>query len=128
MRNDHQEFCSKLRAEHATVLSVYHIWETQSLGNKHLTIATKVSVYDACVLSLHLNGIETCKSDESMISAFHVRCLRSITGVPWKDEMTNEELLRLTRSDPLSPQDWKSSLGRSSEQNVKRTSFNRARN
>ena len=39
---------------------------------------------------------------ESRLSAFHTRCLRSILGVTWKDKLPNEELFRITKPQPLS--------------------------
>lgn len=73
--------------------------------NNHLTIKTKVRVYEACVLSILLYGAEswpTYRPQESRISAFHTRSLRSIIGISWEDRMTNEELFQLTGSGPLS--------------------------
>jgi hypothetical protein len=73
--------------------------------NKHLTITTKSRVYEACVLSVLLYGAEswpTYRPQESRISAFHTRSLRSILGISWKDRMTNKELFTQTKSGPLS--------------------------
>lgn len=74
-------------------------------NNKQLSICTKVRVYDACVLSVLLYGAETWptyRRQESRLSAFHTRCLRSILGVTWKDKLSNEELFKITKSQPLS--------------------------
>lgn len=73
--------------------------------NKHLSIRTKVRVYEACVLSVLLYGAETWptyRPQESRLSAFHTRSLRFIIGKTWEDRMTNEELFRITKSEPLS--------------------------
>ena len=73
--------------------------------NNHLTLHTKVRVYEACVLSLLLYGSEcwtTYRQQEDRLSAFHTRCLRSIVGVTWEDKMTNERLFEITKSQPLS--------------------------
>jgi hypothetical protein len=73
--------------------------------NKHLSINTKVRVYEACVLSVLLYGSEcwpTYRHQESRLSAFHTRNLRFIIGKTWEDRMTNEELFKITKSEPLS--------------------------
>jgi hypothetical protein len=75
--------------------------------NKHLTTATKIRVYEACVVSILLYGSPswtTYRRQEDRLSAFHTRNLRAILGVTWKDKMTNENLFNITRSRPLSSQ------------------------
>ncbi|KAJ2942940.1 hypothetical protein O0L34_g15130 [Tuta absoluta] len=52
--------------------------------NEKLTIATKVLVYQTCVLSTLLYASETWTTytkQERQLNAFHMRCLRSILGV-----------------------------------------------
>ena len=73
--------------------------------NGHLSIHTKVRVYEACVLSILLYGAEswaTYRPQESKLSAFHTSCLRFILGKTWEDKMTNEEVFQITGSGPLS--------------------------
>ena len=73
--------------------------------NRHLSIRTKVHVYEACVLSILLYGAEswaTYRPQESKLSAFHTFNLRFILGKTWEDRMTNEEVFKITGSGPLS--------------------------
>ena len=74
-------------------------------NNRHLSTKSKVRVYEACVLSILLYGVETLatyRPQESKLSAFHTRNLRFILGKTWEDKMTNEELFSATGSGPLS--------------------------
>jgi len=64
--------------------------------NKHLTVHTKANVYKACVISTLLYGSEswtTYSSQERKLQTFHLRCLRRILGITWKDKVTNNEVL-----------------------------------
>ena len=67
------------------------VWE-----NNQLTSTTKIAVYKACVLSTLLYGSEawtTYSSQERKLQVFHLRCLRRILGLSWKDKTTNNEVL-----------------------------------
>ncbi|KAG7304556.1 hypothetical protein JYU34_011506 [Plutella xylostella] len=67
--------------------------------NRKLTTNTKVLVYQTCVLSILLYASETWTSyakQERKLNAFHMRCLRTILGVTWKDKMSNEAVLTMT--------------------------------
>ena len=67
------------------------VWE-----NNQLTTKTKMAVYRACVLSTLLYGSEawtTYTTQERKLNAFHLRCLRRILGISWKDKVTNNEVL-----------------------------------
>ena len=73
--------------------------------NRHLSISTKVRVYEACVLSILLYGAETWptyRSQESKLTAFHTSCLRFILGKTWEDKIANEDIFKITGSGPLS--------------------------
>ena len=64
--------------------------------NKHLTVHTKANVYKACVISTLLYGSEswtTYSNQERKLQTFHLRCLRRILGITWKDKVTNNEVL-----------------------------------
>uniref|UniRef100_H3ASM9 Reverse transcriptase domain-containing protein n=1 Tax=Latimeria chalumnae TaxID=7897 RepID=H3ASM9_LATCH len=68
-------------------------------NNKLLTLNTKVSVYQACVLSTLLYGCEswvTYSKQERRLNSFHLRCLRKILGVTWDQRITNNEILERT--------------------------------
>ena len=67
------------------------VWE-----NKKLTTRTKMMVYQACVLSTLLYGAEswtTYAVQEQRLNVFHLRCLRRILHITWKDYKTNGEIL-----------------------------------
>ncbi|XP_063620689.1 uncharacterized protein LOC134793093 [Cydia splendana] len=73
---------------------------TRVWNNKHLTIRTKMIVYETCVLSTLLYGAETWTSyanQERRLNTFHMRCLRSILNITWKDRVTNERVLEIAQ-------------------------------
>ena len=75
------------------------VWE-----NKKLTTRTKAQVYQACVLSTLLYGSETWTlyaKQTNRLHAFHMRCLRRLLGVTWKDHITNEDVLERTGSPSM---------------------------
>jgi len=85
--------------------TVFGRLNNQVWKNRHLSIRTKVRVYEVCVLSILLFGSETWATylrQESKLSAFHTRSLRYILGKSWKDKMTNKDVFPLTGSGPLS--------------------------
>ena len=66
-------------------------------NNGMLSVHTKVSVYQACILSVLLYGSEswaTYSWQEKKLNSFHMRCLRNILGITWQDRITNEEVLQ----------------------------------
>ena len=72
------------------------VWE-----NKNLTLNTQLKVYKACVISTVLYGSEawtTYAIHESRPNAFHMRCLRRILCLSWKDKVTNFDVLSKTKS------------------------------
>ncbi|CAG9138444.1 unnamed protein product [Plutella xylostella] len=77
---------------------------TRVWRNSKLTTRTKVLVYNSCVLSTLLYGSETWttyRKQERRINAFHMRCLRIIIGVSWRDKVTNECVLNTTRTTSI---------------------------
>ena len=67
------------------------VWE-----NKRLTVTTKAQVYQACVLSTLLYGSETWTlyaKQTQRLHTFHMRCLRRLLGVTWKDHVSNEDVI-----------------------------------
>ena len=71
--------------------------------NKKVTKATKMKVYQACVISILLYGSEswaTKAHQENQLESFHMRCLRRIFGIKWQDRVTNTEVLE--EADTLS--------------------------
>ena len=67
------------------------VWENK------LTTNTKMSVYNACVLSTLLYGSETWTRytrQERCLNSFHLCCLRRILGITWQERVPNTEGLR----------------------------------
>ena len=67
------------------------VWE-----NSKLTKHTKVQVYNTCVLSTLLYGSECWNlhsREERRLNTFHMRCLRRILGITWRDKVTNVSVL-----------------------------------
>ena len=76
-----------------------HVWV-----NRHLSIRTRVRVYEAWVLSILLYGAETWltyRHQERRLNSFHMRCLRTILDITWKDKVTNQFVLGQTNTRPL---------------------------
>ncbi|XP_063600687.1 uncharacterized protein LOC134776864 [Penaeus indicus] len=68
------------------------IWQERGISTK-----TKLSVYRAAVLPSLLYGCETwtCyRRHIKKLDQFHLRCLRKILRVSWKDREPNQEILR----------------------------------
>ena len=67
------------------------------LWDKHdISPVTKVSVYQAAFLSVLLYGVETWTLYHRHIrqlDAFHMRCLRRLSGISWQDRIPNTEVL-----------------------------------
>ena len=67
--------------------------------NKKVTKATKMKVYQACVISTLLYGSETWATkahQEDLLESFHMRSLRRILGIRWQDRVTNLQVLEET--------------------------------
>ena len=72
--------------------------------NKNLTLATKVMVYNAVVLSSLLYGSETWtlySRHLRTLENFHMTSLRKILGISWIHKIPNSEVLRRTKSVSL---------------------------
>ena len=71
--------------------------------NRSLHLTTKVAVYNAIVLAILLYGCETWtlySRQMKELHKFHMRCLRQMLFVTWKDKVTNNAVL--DRSGSLS--------------------------
>ena len=71
--------------------------DTRVWSNGQLTTATRLRVYQACVLSTLLYGSEswtTYSSQENRLNTFHLRCLRRLLHIRWQDKVTNVEVLK----------------------------------
>ena len=72
---------------------------------KHLSIQTKVRVYQTLVLSVLLYASETwtsIASDMKAIESFHMNCQRRILGIRWHDFVRNSEVSSRTGLAPVS--------------------------
>ena len=70
------------------------VWE-----NPKLTVATKMAVYKACIISTLLYGSETWTTyakQERKLNSFHMRSLRRILGIIWSDRVPNAQVLKRT--------------------------------
>ena len=78
------------------------VWKHSSLTSKR-----KLAVYQACVISKLLYGLEVIclrQAERTRIAAFHARCLWLILRIPHSmiSRITNAEVLRQADSLPLS--------------------------
>ncbi|KAI4787141.1 hypothetical protein KUCAC02_029076 [Chaenocephalus aceratus] len=75
---------------------------SRAWSNKYLTIPTRI--YQCCMVSVLLSGSEawsTYARHERALNAFHMRCLRNILGITWRDKVTNEAVLARTGSKSM---------------------------
>jgi len=80
--------------------SLNNIWNT-----KHLSVQTKVRVYQTLVLSTLLYTSETwtsLASDMKNMQSFHMKCQRRILGIRWHDFVRNSEVSLRTGLAPVS--------------------------
>jgi len=80
--------------------SLNNIWNA-----KHLSIQTKVRVYQTLVLSILLYASETwtlLAGDIKAIKSFHMKCQRRILGIRWHDFVRNSKVSLRTGLAPLS--------------------------
>ena len=84
--------CRISRASPAFGLLHTRVWHERGIS-----IKTKLSVYQAVVLPSLLYGCETwtCyRRHTKKLDQFHLRCLRKVLRVSWKDHVPNQEILR----------------------------------
>lgn len=73
--------------------------------NKHLSIKTKVRIYEACILYILLYRSKSWaayRPQKSKLSAFHTQNLRFILAKTWEGKMTNEDVFKIPASCLLS--------------------------
>ena len=69
------------------------------LFSHNLRLLTKVAVYRAVCLSVLLYGCETLtlyRKHVKLLEAFHMRCIKAILGLTWKDKVPHAEMLTRT--------------------------------
>ena len=72
---------------------------SQVFENHNLKLNTKLMVYHAVVISALLYGSEAWtlyQRQVKMLEQFHMRSLRKLLGVTWRDRVSNVEVLRRT--------------------------------
>ena len=90
----------RIGLESSAMSSLSDIWNT-----KHVSIQTKVRVYQTLVLSVLLYASETCTSlasDMKAIESFHMKCQRRILGIRWHDFVRTSEVSLCTGLAPVS--------------------------
>ena len=78
----------------SVMASLSNIW-----NNRHLSIYSKIRVYQALVTSVLLYAAETWNmlaSDMKTLEAFHMKCQRQILKVKWHQIVCNEEITAIT--------------------------------
>ena len=89
---DDEVLCHISRASQAFERLHTRVWHERGIA-----IKTKLSVYRAVVLLSLLYGCETwtCyRRHIKKLDQFHLRCLRKVLRVSWKDHVPNQEILR----------------------------------
>lgn len=69
--------------------------------NRNIKLQTKVSVYNAAVLSTLLYGSESWtlyRRHHRVMDKFHMTCLRRLLKITWRDKVPNTTVLERTRS------------------------------
>ena len=81
--------------------------KTRVLKNNNLSTRTKIDVYTAVCLSILMYGSESWTlyaRHLKDLEAWHIRNLRSVLNVTWKDKLTHEEIFRRTGSTSIESQ------------------------
>ena len=75
------------------------IWRSRALRT-----ATKIRIFNSNVKSVLLYGSETWRSTAAStktIQVFINRCLRNITGIKWPEKISNKNLWKMTKQEPV---------------------------
>jgi len=84
----------------AVITSLKQIW-----SDKHLTLDTKLCIYQTLVLSMLLYAADTwtlLSADVRTLDAFHQKCLIQLLRIRWYDRVRNDEVLQRTGLSSLS--------------------------
>jgi len=68
-------------------------------SQKRLSLKTKLCIYQTCILSIVLYGLEAwmlLSKDFKRLQAFYMQCQRRILGVVWKDIVCNTTVVEAT--------------------------------
>ena len=75
--------------------------------SKHISLNTKVRIFNTNVKAVLLYGAESWKYssiNNAKIQSFANRCLRKMVGIWWPNKISNEELWKITKQDPIEKQ------------------------
>jgi hypothetical protein len=75
------------------------IWKSSKYSRR-----TKIKIYSSCVLSVLLYGSEcwrTTQRDNQQLAVFHTTCLRKIYKIYWPNTISNADLYKLAKQEPL---------------------------
>ena len=77
---------------------------TRVFCNNNLKTSTKAAVYHAICISILLYGAESWtpyRRHIKLLESFHMRCLKRILGITWKDKVTHSVILHRTQSTTI---------------------------
>ena len=77
---------------------------TRVFCNNNLKTSTKSAVYHAVCISILLYGAESWtpyRRHIKLLESFHMRCLKRILGITWKDKVTHSDILHRTQSTTI---------------------------
>ena len=80
-------------------MSLRSVWMSASYSTK-----TKLRIYQSCVLSTLLYGLECwwmTEQDLSKLASFHTANLRKILRIFWPQKISNDQLLRQTKQEDI---------------------------
>ena len=95
-----EDITNRLGKAKAQFRRLRKIWSSSKFS-----IQTKVKLYNSLVLSVLTYGSETWKTtehDKKKLDTFQNRCLRQMLRIRWPEKISNEELLRKTRTSKVS--------------------------
>ena len=90
---------SRLNKARNAFMSLRSVWWSASYSTK-----TKLRIYQSCVLSTLLYGLECwwmTEQDLSKLASFHTANLREILRIFWPQKISNNQLLRQTKQEDI---------------------------
>jgi hypothetical protein len=81
--------------------------ETNIWASKNISRTTKLRIFNSIVKSILLYGAETWRTTKTAlqkIQTFYNTCLRCILNIRWPERITNEDLWRRAKQEPIDVQ------------------------
>ena len=78
---------------------LWPVWRSKTYSR-----GTKIKIYQACIISVYLNGSEfwgIIVHDLKKLQSFHTSCLRKIMHIFWPEKISNNELFNLTEQENM---------------------------